>query len=1282
MVYLKTCGKSLLQLSVIIFFLFIGNQSLAQDTDGDGVLNTIDIDDDNDGVLDATELACTQPVTSKTGLIITKPATINYTFNGNTISNLIDGVDANVYVASAPTGTLNNSPWLNFEFPVPIALSYLEIGHYSGQTLFATTSTYKIQGSTDNTTWTDVSGTLTYNNIATSTSGGLSTNNSNIANFPSNTTAYKYYRIFGVAATSGGGWATEIYFKQNNCTWDIDNDGITNDLDLDSDGDGCSDANEAYNTSTAQGTDGNMYYGTGNPPATNANGSVTAATYPGTNANVLTVGSASVITSQPSNQTITSGGSTTFSATVTPGSGTTTYQWQVSTNNGASWTNVTNSSTYSGAATTTLSVANATLGMNGYQYQLLISQSNYICGNITTTPATLTIGGLIQVVNDNASTLEDTPLTGSVTLNDIGSGGSTVTVNTFTIDGTTYNAGQTAVIAGVGTIVINSNGTYTFAPASNFNGNVPNISYSATDGNASTGTGTLTITVTAVNDAPIVDNETITTNEDTPATGDLTDAGDLDPDGTPLTANTTPVSGPTNGTIVINANGTYTYTPNANFNGTDVIIVSICDAGLPLPGICVNDTITITVTAVNDAPIVDNETITTNEDTPATGDLTDAGDLDPDGTPLTANTTPVSGPTNGTIVINSNGTYTYTPNANFNGTDVIIVSICDAGLPLPGICVNDTITITVTPVNDAPVVDNETITTNEDTPATGDLTDAGDLDPDGTPLTANTTPVSGPTNGTIVINANGTYTYTPNANFNGTDVIIVSICDAGLPLPGICVNDTINITVIPCISVPTLDCDGDGVTNGQEIADGTNATDPCSFVFASQTATPSASWNTLDCDNDGLSNGDEISNGTDPLNPDTDGDGVIDGTEVADGTNATDPCSLVIASQTVTPSAAWNSADCDNDGLSNGDEITNGTDPLNPDTDGDGVIDGTEVADGTIATDPCSLVIASQTATPSAAWNSADCDNDGLSNGDEITNGTDPLNPDTDGDGVIDGTEVADGTIATDPCSLVIASQTATPSAAWNSADCDNDGLSNGDEISNGTDPLNPDTDGDGVIDGNEVADGTNATDPCSFVFASQTVTPSADWNSADCDNDGLSNGDEITNGTDPLNPDTDGDGVIDGTEVAEGTNPMDPCSLLLASQTVAPSAAWNDADCDNDGIGNGTEVLNGSNPFNYCSPNPCNVIIPESFTPDGDGINDEFVIEGIELFPNNTLTIFNRWGVLVFEESQYQNNWNGKTQSTFTISGNDLPTATYYYVFDTKDEIKGIITGYIYLQR
>ncbi|MFM1771028.1 MAG: hypothetical protein RLZZ71_170, partial [Bacteroidota bacterium] len=116
--------------------------------------------------------------------------------------------------------------------------------------------------------------------------------------------------------------------------------------------------------------------------------------------------------------------------------------------------------------------------------------------------------------------------------------------------------------------------------------------------------------------------------------------------------------------------------------------------------------------------------------------------------------------------------------------------------------------------------------------------------------------------------------------------------------------------------------------------------------------------------------------------------------------------------------------------------------------------------------------------------------------------------------------------------------------------DCDNDGLTLEEETNNGTDPLNPDTDGDGVTDTNEIADGTNPNDPCSLIIASQTVAPSAAWLALDCDGDGTPNEDET--GTDPLNPDTDGDGVTDTNEIADGTNPNDPCSLIIASQTVA----------------------------------------------------------------------------------------------------------------------------------
>ena len=745
--------------------------------------------------------------------------------------------------------------------------------------------------------------------------------------------------------------------------------------------------------------------------------------------------------------------------------------------------------------------------------------------------------------------------------------------------------------------------------------------------------------------------------------------------------------------------------------------------------------------AVNDAPLANVNVTTTNEDTQVVINVP-ANDTDVEGLNLTS-VTITSNPTNGTVTVNpTTGAVTYTPIANFNGTDQFIYQICDNGTP--ALCDTALVTITVNAVNDGLVVDNEFITTDFNTPVSGDLTDIGDSDIDGN-LVASSTPVDGPTNGTIVINPNGTYTYTPNTGFTGNDTIVVQICDDGTPLPANCINDTIFVTVDLCINNPNADCDGDGVVNSTEVADGTDPNDPCDLEIASQTVTPSAAWGALDCDNDGLTNDEELTAGTDPFNPDSDGDGVLDGIEVADGTDPNNPCELEIASQTVTPSAAWGALDCDNDGLTNDEELTAGTDPLNPDSDGDGVLDGTEVADGTDANNPCDLVLASQTVTPSAAWGALDCDNDGLTNDEELTGGTDPLNPDTDGDGVLDGTEVADGTDANNPCDLVLASQTVTPSAAWGALDCDNDGLTNDEELTAGTDPLNPDSDGDGVLDGTEVTDGTNPNDPCELEIASQTVTPSAAWGSLDCDNDGLTNDEELTAGTDPLNPDSDGDGVLDGTEVADGTNPNDPCDLEIASQTVTPSAAWGALDCDNDGLTNdqellggtdplnpdtdgdgvldGTEVIDGtdandpcdleiasqtvtpsdawgaldcdgdgvlngeeiaqgSNPQDPCSPNICDIIIPEAFTPDGDGINDSFEIAGIEQAPENTLIIFNRWGNVVYETSNYQNNWLGTSNVQLTIGNEDLPTGTYYYLFDTKTEKYGIMKGYVFLQR
>ena len=580
-----------------------------------------------------------------------------------------------------------------------------------------------------------------------------------------------------------------------------------------------------------------------------------------------------------------------------------------------------------------------------------------------------------------------------------------------------------------------------------------------------------------------------------------------------------------------------------------------------------------------------------------------------------------------------------------------------------------------------------------------------------------------------------------------------------------------------------LDSDGDGVTDGDEVNDGTVGTDPCDYLQSSVTVSPDAAWNTADCDNDGVTNIDENTNGTDPQDEDTDGDGVTDGDEVNDGTVGTDPCSFQTSSASVTPDAAWNALDCDNDGVTNGAEIANGTDPQDPDTDGDGVTDGDEVNDGTDGTDPCDYESASVTLIPDAAWNTADCDNDGVTNDDELTNGTDPQDPDTDGDGVTDGDEVNDGTDGTEPCDYESASVTLLVTST---VDCDGDGVTDADEVNgpdgdpttaDGSNPNDPcdfidgaatvpasstgDCDGDGVTDAFEIngpdgdpttADGTDPNDPCDYDPASQDlVSANDDWAALDCDGDGVSNFDEL------FPPDG-----------GEPTDPQDPCSLNLDDQILAlVQSSWLEGDCDGDNVPNGVEGPAGDtdgdgvpdyldidddgdgvatiyedydgnddptdqdsdgdgipdyldtdddgdglltidetpNPdgdldpntgdtgdfdndgiHDYLDPDARRITVWNAVTPDDDGRNDFLYLEGIEYFENK-VTIFNRWGVEVYNATNYDNadvKFDGISNGRTTVSqGERLPSGTYFYVIEYVDDFGKAqqLSGYLYIR-
>ena len=315
----------------------------------------------------------------------------------------------------------------------------------------------------------------------------------------------------------------------------------------------------------------------------------------------------------------------------------------------------------------------------------------------------------------------------------------------------------------------------------------------------------LSIVVTPVNDAPVaVDDpnsiyepiyrvyEDETFSRSSP--GVL--INDTDPDGDVLSA--VVASGPTNGTVTLNPNGGFSYTPNLNFFGTDSFTYRAVDPS----GLWSVATVSLTIEAMDDpVQLSVPGPQTTAEDTPITfGSAfgTAITVIDPEsprvlvsllvngGTGiLTLQSTaglefPYPGPTNNYHSIafiadspaEANAALeglVLSPAANYNGPIYFDIMARDESSPFPGPGVNASVPVTVTPVNDAPVAVADIREVIEDTPYTASFTGVleNDSDVEGDILTA--VLVSGPTNGTLSLQSTGGFTYTPNLNFFGTD---------------------------------------------------------------------------------------------------------------------------------------------------------------------------------------------------------------------------------------------------------------------------------------------------------------------------------------------------------------------------------------------------------------------------------------------------------------------------------------------------------------------------------
>jgi gliding motility-associated-like protein len=686
----------------------------------------------------------------------------------------------------------------------------------------------------------------------------------------------------------------------------------------------------------------------------------------------------------------------------------------------------------------------------------------------------------------------------------------------------------------------------------------------------------------------------------------------------------------------------------------------------------------------------------------------------------------VTAPLHGTALVLSGDSIVYTPDSNFCGLDSLIYQICDNGAP--SLCASATVIIIVGPVDSDGDGLNDVFETSADFDNDG-VYNFLDLDSDNDGLSdfyeANQTLSCNPN--PIDTDGDGK----PNYLDLDSDNDGISDCVEG----GAGAFDTDNDGVIDNLSAVDhnangmpdalesagdLDSDLDGVPNRIDL-DSDN--DGLGDILESG----NGAFDT---------NGNGTMNASDAGGSDSDNDGFADAIDgfVGPGDGAGNQAETKLD---VDGDGHLNAYDLDSDNDGNGDTMESGAGII--DTDDDGVIDGSDTdgdgmrniplfdSNATFGGDPGTQVLVGQDNDGDGAIDACDLDSDNDGIADVFENGNAAL--DTNNDGVIDGLDTDnDGIINVAPLDsnstygsqLGMMNETLIDSdldGSINSEDLDddNDGISDLVEVGLGS----MDSNNDGIIDGTDTDGDGFINDPYldgNTTFGCNPGVQDETTNDADGDNiydffDLESDGDLINDvyegGFGALDlddngildgTDTDGDGVINvspvdsslaygfsiGTQNESGNPYMDADNdhhinsedLDSDADGLPDSQEW---DWNQDKLGNDDCDLNGIP--NYLDPLQCDLAMPNAFSPNGDGINDTYNIQGINAYPGNKFSVFNRWGVVVFEASNYTNNWNGTSTVLGGLGGTNLPVGTYFYVLDLGNQSTKL-SGYIYLNR
>ncbi|EGQ7680612.1 tandem-95 repeat protein [Vibrio parahaemolyticus] len=377
-----------------------------------------------------------------------------------------------------------------------------------------------------------------------------------------------------------------------------------------------------------------------------------------------------------------------------------------------------------------------------------------------------TVAPVADIVADKATVVEDTPTIIKVLGND-----------TFEDDAKVVSLDTNNGPAN-GTVSVNPDGSVTYTPNDNYVGK-DTFTYIVTSGGVSEST-TVNVDVTPVNDAPVAKDDTATTQEDTAVTIDVL-PNDTDVDGDKLSIQSASVPSD-QGTVEI-VDGKLVFTPAKNFHGDAEITYTVSDGALTGQA-----TVKVTVNAVNDTPVVESniaDQALAEDFTPYTIDLNTAfSDVDNVDGELTFS---VSGNSNIQVAI-VNGIATITPTADWNGSETLAFTATDPS----GESVSQTVDFTVAPVVD---IEADSADVVEDTPTIINV--LGNDTFEGKDKVVSLDAENGPKNGTVIVNNDGTVTYTPDDNYVGKDTFTYVVTSGGVSE-----STTVTVNVTPVNDKP------------------------------------------------------------------------------------------------------------------------------------------------------------------------------------------------------------------------------------------------------------------------------------------------------------------------------------------------------------------------------------------------------------------------------------------------------------------------------------------------